>query len=106
MLRTGVVVDVVVGVRGKTRMYYSLLAYCTARFGRSNFGHQMSPAPTDAFRTLAAEVGTYGRGIRPEISSTLHLGIFYMPHGVTFLPKEGVLRIFPPLKIRRLRPAR
>jgi hypothetical protein len=23
-----------------------------------------APAPTDAFRTLAAEVGTYGRGIR------------------------------------------
>jgi hypothetical protein len=25
-------------------------------------------------------------------------------HAFTFLPKEGVLRIFPPLKIRRLRP--
>jgi hypothetical protein len=25
-------------------------------------------------------------------------------HGFTFLPKEGLLRIFPPLKIRRLRP--
>jgi hypothetical protein len=24
-----------------------------------------APAPTDAFRTLAAEVGTYGRGIGP-----------------------------------------
>jgi hypothetical protein len=23
-----------------------------------------APAPTDAFHTLAAEVGTYGRGIR------------------------------------------
>jgi hypothetical protein len=35
------------GVRGKPRMYYSLLAYCTARFGRSNFGHQMpSRLPT------------------------------------------------------------
>jgi hypothetical protein len=29
---------VLMGVRGKPRMYYSLLAYCTARFGRSNFG--------------------------------------------------------------------
>jgi hypothetical protein len=38
-----VVVVFVVGVRGKPRMYYSLLAYCTARFGRSNFGHQMPP---------------------------------------------------------------
>jgi hypothetical protein len=42
------------GVRGKPRMYCSLLAYCTARFGRSKFGHQMP-------RTLAAEVGTHGR---------------------------------------------
>jgi hypothetical protein len=26
-----------------------------------------APAPTDEFRTLAAEVGTYGRGIGPVI---------------------------------------
>jgi hypothetical protein len=32
-----------VGVRGKPRMYCSLPAYCTARFGRSNFGHQIPP---------------------------------------------------------------
>jgi hypothetical protein len=31
------------GVRGKPRMYCTLLAYCTARFGRSDFGHQMPP---------------------------------------------------------------
>jgi hypothetical protein len=31
------------GVRGKPRINYRLLAYCTARFGRSNFGRQMSP---------------------------------------------------------------
>jgi hypothetical protein len=35
------VLFVFMGVRGKPRMYYSLLAYCTAPFGRSNFGHQM-----------------------------------------------------------------
>jgi hypothetical protein len=29
------------GVRGKPRVYCNLLAYRTARFGRSNFGHQM-----------------------------------------------------------------
>jgi hypothetical protein len=40
-----------VGVRGKPRMYCSLLAYCTARFGRSNCGHQVPPVPTDAFHT-------------------------------------------------------
>jgi hypothetical protein len=48
-------VFVFMGVRGKPRMYCSLLAYCTARFGRSNFCYQMPP-------TLAAEVGTYGQG--------------------------------------------
>jgi hypothetical protein len=52
------------GVRGKTRMYCSLLAYCTARFGRSNFRPSDAPAPTDAFRTLAAEVATYGPSVR------------------------------------------
>jgi hypothetical protein len=31
------------GVRGNPRVYYSLLAYSTARFGRSDFGHQMPP---------------------------------------------------------------
>jgi hypothetical protein len=40
-------VVVVVGVCGKPQMYYSLLAYWTARFGRSNFDHQMpSRLPT------------------------------------------------------------
>jgi hypothetical protein len=34
---------VYMGVRGKSRVYCSLLAYCTARFGHSNFGHQMPP---------------------------------------------------------------
>jgi hypothetical protein len=33
-------------------------------------------------------------------TSTLHLGIFYMPQICDkSLPKEGVLRIFSPLKI-------
>jgi hypothetical protein len=31
-------------VRGKPRVYCSLLAYCTARSGRFNFGHQMPHA--------------------------------------------------------------
>jgi hypothetical protein len=42
-----VCVFVSMGVRGKPRMYCSLLAYCTARFGQH--------------RILAAEVGTYER---------------------------------------------
>jgi hypothetical protein len=32
------------GVRGKPRIYYSLLTYFNARFGLSNFGHQMPRA--------------------------------------------------------------
>jgi hypothetical protein len=73
------------------------------------------PAPTDAFRTLAAEVGTYGRRIRTgkfclnadfygTFRVLLHAAnLRHGTHGFTSLPKEGVLRIFPPLKIRRLR---
>jgi hypothetical protein len=49
-------------VRSKPRMYYSLAGY------RPLWTFQRwppdAPAPIDAFRTLAAEVGTYGRGIR------------------------------------------
>jgi hypothetical protein len=41
---TFVCLFVSMGVRGKPRMYCSLLAYCTARFGRSKFGHQMPRA--------------------------------------------------------------
>jgi hypothetical protein len=103
------------GVCGKPRMYCSLLAYCTTRFGRSNFSLLDAPAPIDAFRTLAAEVGTMS-GNKPinfaEMpTSTIHLGIFYMPQicdmGPTaLLPlrRKACLRIFPLLKIRRLRP--
>jgi hypothetical protein len=73
-------------------------------------------APMDAFRTLAAEVGIYGRRIRTgkfclnaEFHGTFRdlLHAANLPHGThgfTSLPNEGVLRIFPPLKIRRLRP--
>ena len=45
--------------------------------------------------------------ILPKWRLPRHLGIFYMPQiydGFTSPPKEGVLRIFSPLKIRRLRP--
>jgi hypothetical protein len=40
---TSVCLFVSMGVCGKPRMYYSLLTYCTARFGRSNFGHKVRP---------------------------------------------------------------
>jgi hypothetical protein len=85
-------------------------------FERSNFSLLGAPAPTDAFLTPAAEVGTTMSGNRPinfaEMpNSTVHLGIFYMPQicdmGLTaLLPfrRKACLRIFPTLKIRRLRP--
>jgi hypothetical protein len=75
-----------------------------------------APAPTDAFRTLPAEVGTYGRRVRTgkfclyadfhgTFRDLLHAAnLRHGTHGFTSLPKEGVMRIFPPLKIRRLRP--
>jgi hypothetical protein len=69
-----------------------------------------APAPTDTLRTLAAEVGTYERRIRTGkfcLNADFH-GTFrdllhaanlrYGTHGFTSL------RIFPPLKIRRLQP--
>jgi hypothetical protein len=76
---------------------------------------QDAPAPTDAFRTPAAEVGTYGRGrtgkfcLNADFHGTFRdllraANLRHRTHGFTSLPKEGVLRIFSPLKIRRLRP--
>jgi hypothetical protein len=74
------------------------------------------PRAYRAFRTLAAEVGTYGRGNKDRyfcLNADFH-GTFRDllhaanlrngAHGFTSLPRESVLRIFPPLKIRRLRP--
>jgi len=65
-------------------------------------------------RPPAAEGGTLRgremfRQISPRTGLPRNLGIFYMPQicdvGQTASPpKEGVLRIFSPLKIRRLRP--
>jgi hypothetical protein len=67
-------------------------------------------------RPLAAQGGTLrGREMFRQISSRIDfhviLGIFYMPQicdmgtdGFTSPSKEGVMRIFLPLKIRRLRP--
>jgi hypothetical protein len=97
------------GVRGKPRMYRSLLAYCTALLLNIPISHLRgapvptdtfctpaaeagtfqppllgAPTPTDAFCTLAAEAGTTMSGNRPVNSAKnvdfhVHLGIFYMP---------------------------
>jgi len=67
-------------------------------------------------RPLAAEGGTLrGREMFQQISSRIQLprnsrdllraeNLRHGPDGFTSSPKEGVLRIFSPLKIRRLRP--
>jgi hypothetical protein len=52
------------GVRGKPRMYYSLAGFLYRPLWTFQLWPPDAPAPTDIFRTLAAEVGTYGRGIR------------------------------------------
>jgi hypothetical protein len=61
-------------------------------------------------RPLAAKGGTLrGWEMFQQISSRIVLEIFHMPQicgtgGFTSPPKEGMLRIFSPLKIWRLRP--
>ena len=67
-------------------------------------------------RPLAAEGGTLrGREMFRQISSRIRLprnsrnllhaaNLRHGTDGFTFPPKEGVLRIFSPLKIRRIRP--
>jgi hypothetical protein len=53
------------GVRGKPRMYRSLLAYCTARFWTfQSPALRDAPAPADAFRTPAVEAGTFQPPLR------------------------------------------
>jgi hypothetical protein len=68
-------------------------------------------------RPLAAEGGTLrGREMFRQISSRIRLpcnsrdplhaaNLRYETDGFTSPPREGVLRIFPPLKIRRFRPS-
>jgi hypothetical protein len=54
-------VFVSMGVRGKPRMYCSLAGFLYRPLWTFQLWPPDAPAPTDAFRTLAAEVGTYGR---------------------------------------------
>jgi hypothetical protein len=86
------------GVRGKPRMYCSLLAYCTARFGRSNFGHQMprayrrGPHSSGGSWNLWAGIGP---GILPKCRLPRYIyGSFTCPKSATwdprfYFPSEG-----------------
>jgi hypothetical protein len=103
------------GVRGKPRMYYSLLAYCTSRFvvptlaTRCPRAYRRVPHSSGVSWNLLAEnkdrefcLSADFHGILRDLLHAANLR--HGTHVFTSLPKEGVLRIFPPLKIRRLRP--
>jgi len=76
-----------------------------------SFYHQVPPRPPRRERSQRRNWELWARMLSGNFAemttSTLHLAIFYIPQiydmGPT-VPKEGVLRIFSPLKIRRLRP--
>jgi hypothetical protein len=51
------------GFRGKPRMYFSLAGLLYHPLCTFQLRPPHAPAPTNAFRTPAEEVGTYGRGI-------------------------------------------
>jgi hypothetical protein len=55
------------GVRGKPRMYLSLVGFLYRPFWTFHLWPPDASALTDMSRTPAAEGGTYGRGIRPVI---------------------------------------
>jgi hypothetical protein len=64
MNRTFVYMFVSMGVRGKPPMYLSLAGLLYHPLWTFQLWPPDASAPTDASRTLAAEVGTYGRGMR------------------------------------------
>jgi hypothetical protein len=53
-------------VRGKPRMYLNLTGFLYLPLRTFHLWPLDAPAPTDASRTPAVEVGTYGRGIRTD----------------------------------------
>jgi hypothetical protein len=65
-LATVVFLFVSMGVRSKPRMYLSLAGLLYSPLWTFQLWPPDASAPTDAFRTLAAEVGTYGRRMRTD----------------------------------------
>ena len=89
-------------------------AYCAIWVRRSNFRHQASPRISPRESTQRRKVELWARSIREFcLNADLHVTFRDFLHavklrhgtdGFTSPTKEGVLRIFSPLKIRRLRP--
>ena len=82
---------------------------------RSNSRHQVSPTPETTRANPSGRKWNYGREISENFaeSGDFHVTFWVLLHavnlrhgtvGFTSPPKEGVLRIFSPEKIRRLRP--
>jgi hypothetical protein len=89
-------------------------AYCAIWVRRSNFRHQVSPRVSPRESTRRWKVELWARNVREFcLNADFHVTFRDLLHtvklrhgtdGFTFPPKEGVLRIFFALKIRRLRP--
>jgi hypothetical protein len=108
------------GVRGKPRMYLSLAGLLYSLLWTFQLWPPDSSAPTDAsYRRVPHSSGgswnlwagnedrkfSLNADFHATLRDLLHAAnLRHGTHGFTSLPKEGVLRIFPPLKIRRLRP--
>ena len=89
-------------------------AYSAIWFRLYNFRHQASPRVTPRESTQRRKVDLWARNIRKVyLNADLHFTFRELLHavklrhridGFIYPPKEGVLRIFFALKIRRLRP--
>jgi hypothetical protein len=97
-----------------TTTHCSLKAYCAILVRRSNFRHQTSPRASPRESTQRRKVELWAKNVRyfclnVDFHVTFRdiLHVVKLRHGTdgfTSPPKEGVLRIFLPLKIRRLQP--
>jgi len=86
-------------------LYYALQpeAYCAIWVRRSNFRHQASSRVSPRESTQRRKVELWARNVR-EFCLLHAVKLRHRTDGFTSPPKEGVLRIFFALKIRRLRP--
>jgi hypothetical protein len=93
---------------------YALQPYCAIWVRRSNFYHKASPRVSSRESTQRRKEKLWTRNVRKfRLNADLHVTFRDLLHavklrhgtnGFTSPPKEGVLRIFFSLKIRRLRP--